>query len=171
MRRLLLWAVLSLFISNTLESRVHEYYFSVTEIEFNETESRFEIVMNMFSDNLALALDREFSIKSEIGTIDEIQNIEDFIFRYILDNFAMQAHGKKLELELIGIDANLNQTTIFLQTETLEPRPQYVKFFNQLLIKEYSDQSNVMHLLSNGVGMTGTTSESERYIEIELIRN
>ena len=171
MPRFLLWTVLSLFFSNPIQSKFHDYYFSVAEIEFNQTEMRFEIIINMFSDNLSLALDKKFSIKSEIGTSEQILEAEDYVFRYILENFAMQVQGSKLDLEFVGMEADLNQATIFLQTLPLEHRPKKVNFFNQLLVREYPDQSNIIHLLSNGLGMTGTTNESKRFTEIELIKN
>ena len=74
-------------ISFSSVSEVHEFHLSKSIINYSTEEKSIQITMNMFIDDLELALKSEGADSLKLCTRSEKASAEDYIYKYILDSY------------------------------------------------------------------------------------
>ena len=133
-----------LFLSLSVVSRAHEYYFAFAEVEYNVETQRFEGTIIFTTHDLEKAIQEEYPEFPIMDTMSVRNQHFSQVGERINDGFYIQVNGQrqKIKLEFLGIENFLTGTTnIYFQSEKIESIND-IKFGFKLLMDEYDGQQN-----------------------------
>lgn len=136
--------VLILFLSLSVVSRAHEYYFAFAEVEYNVETQRFEGTIIFTTHDLEKAIQEEHPEFPIMDTMSVRNPGFELVRERIKEGFYIQVNGlrQKIKLEFLGIENFLTGTTnIYFQSERIESISD-IKFGFKLLMDEYDGQQN-----------------------------
>ena len=88
---LLFLAILPLFAFTA-----HKYYLSNTQINFNDKNQSLEIIINVFMDDIELAVNTDYSINLQLTTEKELQNSDEYFEKYLKEKLPMEREKQSL---------------------------------------------------------------------------
>ena len=74
------------FLLISLAFTTHKYYLSLTQIEYNKDQNSLEVIINVFMDDIELAINKEYAIDLNLTTKDEIKNTDIYFNNYLTKN-------------------------------------------------------------------------------------
>ena len=125
----------------------HEFYVSVSYMEYDEKRNAIEIQKKIFFDDLELAIKKKNNMKSFDILNSELDFINQNIEQYLTESIEFIIDGKNTDINYLGHE--YINGTISCYFEVLK-----VKRFNQLIIKDASlfssfvDQENLIYFES-----------------------
>ena len=75
MKKLLILLIGISFLSFT----DHKYYLALTEIEHNTKSNSIQMIMNVFMDDIELAIEKDQGTNLKLTTKDEPKNVDDYL--------------------------------------------------------------------------------------------
>ena len=67
-----------LLIIPLLAFSAHKYYLSLTQLSYNDKNKSIELIMNVFVDDIEIALNKEYSINVQLKTQKELENSTNY---------------------------------------------------------------------------------------------
>lgn len=129
-------------------SAVHPFYMSVTEIRYNAPRKTLEISCRIFSDDLENALKKQHNTTFDIIRPANRPAVDTMIARYLTRHLQLNADGKALSLHYLGYRIEEDATWCFLEVKGVPP-PKKLDLQNDILYKEHSTQSHMIHAIVN----------------------
>jgi len=87
---------LLLFIALPLLSfTAHKYYLSLTQINYKSEAKAVQIIINVFMDDIELALNKDFDIDLQLTTKRELKNNDVYFEKYLKNKLAFKVDGKE----------------------------------------------------------------------------
>lgn len=127
----------------------HEFFVSVTEGEYKETENTFQFTIKFIGHDLEKVLEMSGTPELNLGTKQELADANEYILKYINNHFSINCNDKNVQLKMIGKEVG-NDDFIFcyLESEKVE-NIQNIEIKNSLLTEVFSAQENILHLKIN----------------------
>lgn len=150
--------VLILFLSATClftAFRLHPYYMSVTELEYQPAEKEVQIAAKIFIDDLEYALSQEYKQKVEILKEADKKKNEVLLTSFFQKHLKLTINGKPVNYTLIGFDREEEAIWSYLVVKDVSPF-KTATVFTDLLYGFRQDQINILHFKN------GTDRKSKR---------
>lgn len=128
--------------------KLHPYFLSVTEIEYQPQEKSIQIASKIFTDDFEDALSKEFNIKMEISSTTEKKKNEALINLYFQKHLKLFLNGKQLQFELVGFEKQEEAIWTYLEVKNISAL-KTITVFNDLLYQIRQDQINIIHCKYN----------------------
>lgn len=140
MKKLLLFCSFALTL---LSAQAHEFYFAFGEVEYNETNKRLEITLEMSAHDIesdmkktGVVFDKHIENQTQSGTFKK--QLET----YLLNSFSISSDETPVRLSLVGFDVLPNgQLYAYLESVPLELGKSLLFRFD-LLMETFPDQQN-----------------------------
>lgn len=141
----LLLSVIPLFAFSTL----HKYYVALTEIEHNSKSNSVQMIMNVFMDDIEVALNKDYNIDAQISNSNEIKNLDDYFLKYLKKHFKVLINQKEKNYRFIGKEYDGNIVFFYLEIDNIT-EVKTIEIQNDVLIEYFPDQQNLIKAKING---------------------
>ena len=144
---------LILFIASILTApqgvTVHEFHVSKCLVEYKADNAEIQISMNIFIDDLELALESRGVEKQFIGTNKESEEADAFIEKYINQVFQIEIDAQGLvDPIFLGKEISEDLTSIWCYMQIPMQQPiQSLKIKNSILLETFDDQKNITSII------------------------
>ena len=128
---------------------VHDFHFSRTKAHYNNDTQTLQINMNVFTDDLELALrtmgHEDFKIDIEPDALtDSLMSI------YILAKFRSIHAGQQLKMDWVGYECDYDVTYVYIESEPFS-LDNTLQIDQTLLMDIFDDQENVLDFESSEI--------------------
>tara|TARA_B100001287_G_scaffold40717_1_gene29888 strand:- start:3060 stop:3560 length:501 start_codon:yes stop_codon:yes gene_type:complete len=131
----------------TPNNKVHEYYTSITEINFSVERSKVEVSVEIIAHDLSYLFKKENlgNLKSNIENESEYFE-NDLIESYIVNHLKIFSKQKNIILLYLGNEISLDgKLIIYLEAKMKKPIYE-IEIFNDLLVSSFPNQQNIVNL-------------------------
>lgn len=141
-KKVSVFLMLLLFIGLSSFS-LHKFYVSIYQIDFVPDKKRVEITARIFMDDLNLALEKEFKIKTHIG--EKSQTSEDLILlqKYLNTHLRITVDNTAQVPLFLSTEIDNNVVVVYLKINEIK-KFKSIKIFNNALLDLYPDQQNII---------------------------
>ena len=131
----------------TPKEKVHEYYTSITEINFSVERSKIEVSVEIIAHDISYLFKKENlgNLKSNIENESEYFENE-LIESYIANHLKIFSKQKDITLLYLGNEIGLDgKLVIYLEAKMKKPIYE-IEIFNDLLVSSFPNQQNIVNL-------------------------
>lgn len=140
--------LLLLFIIPLFAFSAHKYYLSLTQIKFKEESKSVQIIINVFMDDIELALNKDYNIDLQLTTKKELPKSDVYFEKYLREKLQFKLDGVSKEFKYIGKEYDGELVYFYLEIENISQLNK-IQVVNKLLIKHFPEQQN---LIKSNVG-------------------
>ena len=94
--------IASIFLLFTLAFTAHKYYLSLTQIEYNKNQNSLEVIINVFMDDIELAINKEYDVDLRLTTKEELEDVNSYFQKYLRENLRFSINNKLVDYSFIG---------------------------------------------------------------------
>lgn len=145
MKSLSLFLAFLLFPILNSNNNTHEYYVSVTEIEYVETQNSLQIISQIFIDDFETLLRKRYDETITLDVDNEPEVVEDYMNRYLRDKLKINVNGSAVNFKFIGKEYKEDITYCYLEVENVS-EIKSIELSNQILFDVFSDQQNIVRM-------------------------
>ena len=138
-------SVLLLLLIPLLSFSVHKYYLSLTQIEYNQESKSLEIIINVFMDDIELALNKDYNIDLQLTTKLELENPDQYFEKYLREKLHFKVQDQAFDFNYLGKEYEGDLVYFYLEIPNIET-PQPLEIHNQILLQYFDEQQNVVKL-------------------------
>ena len=131
------------FLLISLAFTTHKYYLSLTQIEYNKDQNSLEVIINVFMDDIELAINKEYAIDLNLTTKDEIKNTDIYFNNYLTKNLTFAINNELVKHTYIGKEYEGDLVYFYLEIAVKE-NPTSLEVFNTILLTYFEQQQNVV---------------------------
>ena len=142
--------ILLLFLIPLLSFGTHKYYLSLTQIKYKSEAKAVQIIINVFMDDIELALNTDFNIDLQLTTKKELKNNDVYFEKYLKDKLQFKIDNQPKNFNYIGKEYDGDLVFFYLEIENIE-NVKDIGITNTILTKHFPDQQN---LIKTKVGST-----------------
>lgn len=125
---------------------LHPFYVSVTEAKYNKEARTLECSVRIFTDDLERALkDRGYGVLN-LDSEEESAQADSLIGHYVLSTFTVVTDKGKRRLVYVGREYEEDGTYVHFQAEAISTRFKWVEMHTSLLVEQFEDQRNIIHV-------------------------
>lgn len=133
---------------STSDSNYHEFYLSVTDINYIQEEKSLQVISRVFTDDFEDVLNKRYNKDFKLIPKFEVKEIDVFIEKYIRDKFILETNRGQLTFKYVGRKYEDDMIYLFLEVENLEAF-EVLTVENSILIDLFEEQKNMIHFKSN----------------------
>ncbi len=137
------------FFLTAFKAGTHEFYLSVTEIEYKAEKQSLQIITRVFTDDFENVLRERFNDDIRLVEDNEDGPVKEMIEKYLSQKLALKAGSKNLDLNYLGKEYESDQVVLYIEAENVKPFKQ-IEVTNTILTDLFDDQKNVVHVTVNG---------------------
>ena len=138
----------SFFLLSGFKSGAHEFYLSVTEIEYNNEKQSLQIITRIFIDDFEDVLNERYGAELQLSEEAEEGAVAENISKYLKQKLRLQVNGEELQLNYLGKEYDADQLVLYIEVENLAPFNK-IEVTNEILTDLFDDQKNVVHVKVN----------------------
>ncbi|WP_037315301.1 DUF6702 family protein [Salegentibacter sp. Hel_I_6] len=139
----------SFFLLSAFKSGDHEFYLSVTEIEYNNEKQSLQIITRVFIDDFQNVLNERYSEDLQLSEGDEEGPVLENITKYLAQKLRLNTNGIELQLNYLGKEYDADQLILYIEVENVSSFNN-IEVTNGILTDLFDDQKNVVHVKVNG---------------------
>lgn len=132
-----------IFLLFTLAFTSHKYYLSLTQIEYNKDQNSLEVIINVFMDDIELAINKEFDVDLRLTTKQELEDVDIYFEKYLRKNLSFLVNNKPVEYNFIGKEYEGDLVYFYIESSTIE-NPVTLQINNTILFAYFEQQQNVI---------------------------
>ena len=136
---------LLIFIIPLLAFSAHKYYLSMTEIVYDEKENSFQMITNVFMDDIELALNSDYNIDLQLTTKNELKDSDVYFATYLKDKLKFRIEGKEQPFTYLGKEYEGDLVYFYLEINNVKTT-QSLEIENTILCQYFKDQQNIVKL-------------------------
>ena len=141
--------VFSVLIMISLWANAHKFYTSLTQVEYNMGTRSAEVIMNMYTDDLEIAVSHKFNRKVKSSDKDFI----NLCYQYLDTKFQMKdSKNHLLKNEYVGLEFKGDMASVYLEIK-LSQGLNEMHLKQVTLLDTYSEQTNIVNI-KNGKNKT-----------------
>lgn len=140
----------SLFVLTAFKTGAHEFYLSVTEIEYKEEKQSLQIITRVFTDDFEEVLRKRFDDDIRLSIDSEEGPVEEMTEKYLNQKLQINIDGKTLQLNYLGKEYDSDQVILYIEVEDVTTFSE-IEVNNAILTDLFDDQKNVVHVKVNGI--------------------
>jgi len=129
-------------------SSSHDIHFSKSSIDYNQKSNTLQVVINVFTDDLELAIERSHDkLDLEIGAETQHESTDSLVADYSVNQIVFKIDNKHVDFNFIGFEYDYDICYLYLESDTLSIE-QYDEILLgvKLFFEVYDDQENVVDL-------------------------
>ena len=126
-------------------SERHEYYVSVTNIEYAEAQQSLQIISQIFIDDFETLLRRRYDDTIILAEKDEPKQVDTYMDRYLSDKLKIKVNGRPVTFNFIGKEYKDDITYCYLEIQNI-PSIQSIEVSNRALFDVFTEQQNIVRL-------------------------
>lgn len=138
----------SFFLLSAFKSGAHEFYLSVTEIEYNNEEQSLQIITMVFIDDFQNVLNERFDADIQLSQEAEEGAVTEHISKYLNQKLRLKIDGEELQLNYLGKEYDADQLVLYIEVENVAAFDE-IEVTNEILTDLFDDQKNVVHVKVN----------------------
>lgn len=138
----------SFFLLSAFKSGAHEFYLSVTEIEYNNEEQSLQIITRVFIDDFQNVLNERYDADIQLSEEAEEGAVTEYISKYLNQKLRLKTNGEELQLNYLGKEYDADQLVLYIEVENVASFNQ-IEVTNEILTDLFDDQKNVVHVKVN----------------------
>lgn len=142
---------LLLFCLFTLSSSspvAHEFYMSVTEIEYKKDKNSLQIITRVFIDDFENVLRQRYDDDIRLSYEKEEGDVRKYIQKYLEQKLKLETGDQNLKLNFLGKEYDADQIVLYIEAENVMPF-KTITVQNSILMDLFNDQKNVVHVTLN----------------------
>ena len=137
--------VLFLFLIPLFAFSAHKYYLSMMEIEYSEEQQSLQIIINVFMDDIELAINSEYTVDLRLDTKQEMKDTDVYFEKYLKETLKFKVEDKESTFNYLGHEYDSDLVFFYLEIPQIK-NPQPLEVHNTILVKYFEDQKNVVKL-------------------------
>ncbi len=127
----------------------HDFHVSITEVEQNAENGRFEFTVKIFTDDLEQALMTEGTEKLLLGEEMEHEQADTYLTKYVQKRLLLTCAETEIDLVFIGKEVELDATWMYFESSVIPICPE-VSIQSFLLTDVFEDQQNIIKARREG---------------------
>lgn len=127
----------------------HEYYVSVTNIEYVEEQESLQIISQIFIDDFEKLLRERYDDTIILAPDNNKDSIEKYMERYLEDKLKLEVNAKPVTFKFIGKEYKDDITYCYLEIENISALKS-VAVENQILFDVFPEQQNILRIKGLG---------------------
>jgi hypothetical protein len=131
-----------LLLSNTTQ---HEYYVSVTKIEYAKEQQSLQIISQIFIDDFETLLRQRYDENITLAPDGDVKVINDYMNRYLSDKLKISVNGKPLDWVFIGKEYKDDIVYCYLEIENIT-NITTIEVINRALFDVFEEQQNIVRI-------------------------
>ena len=139
---ILVFLIFPVFTTNVIG---HEYYVSVTNIEYVEEQQSLQIISQIFIDDFEKLIRERYDESVTLDIENEAEVIETYMRRYIEDKLKVSVNGKTLKFKFIGKEYIDDIVYCYLEIQNISAI-RSIAITNQILFDVLQEQQNIVRL-------------------------
>ena len=154
----------------TVSAPAHDFHFSRTVVRYLADRQEVQVEMQLFIDDLELALTEAGAPKLHLGTELEDPDTDRYLAAYFDKHFKLYWDGEELAREMIGFEPSDDMQALWIYfVATAEEAPSKLRILQSCLTEIYSDQRNLVQVNLGEAGKTnylldsGKTEEEQAF--------
>lgn len=150
---------------------LHPYYVSIWDIAVNNQTQTVQITTKVFLNDFEVGLNtmhgtQKWEWQSKDSTAQK--KLDSLVVAYINASALLLVDGEKLELNFLGKEVELDVCYLYFESPKWDLAPKELEIKNYFLIKEISDQMNIVHVTFNGNKKSFLMHKSETSVSLKL---
>lgn len=137
---LLFLAVLPLFAFS-----MHKYYLSNTQMEYVEKQQSIQIIINVFMDDIELAINKHYKVDLQLTTKKELSNSDIYFEKYLNEKLKFKIDEQPVSYSYLGKEYEGDLVYLYLEIANVKD-PKQIEVQNTILTANFDDQKNVVQL-------------------------
>lgn len=129
-------------------SNLHEFYLSVTDIEYVEDEQSIQIISRVFIDDFEDVLNKRYRKDLVLIPNKEKEETEFYIEKYINDKLQIDTDKNTQKLNYLGKKYEDDMIYLFIEIKNV-PKFNAIEIENLILTDLYQEQKNMIHFKAN----------------------
>ena len=135
-------------VFSALIAFAHPFYVSITSVDYNPSKKRVEVSCRLFYDDLEVALKNQLGQHIDVIHPKNKAAADSAISKYIRQNFKINVNNQPRNLRYVGYEIEEDVAWCYLEVSDV-PAISRLDIVNQLLFKDFKNQSNIMHIKVN----------------------
>lgn len=135
-------------VFSALIAFAHPFYVSITSVDYNPSKKRVEVSCRLFYDDLEVALKNQLGQHIDVIHPKNKAAADSAISKYIRQNFKINVNNQPRNLRYVGYEIEEDVAWCYLEVSDV-PAISKLDIVNQLLFKDFKNQSNIMHIKVN----------------------
>lgn len=123
----------------------HEYYVSVTKIEYAKEQQSLQIITQIFINDFEKLLRERFDESITLDEEAEPKIIETYMKRYLADKLKINVNGASVGFKFIGKEYKDDITYCYLEIENIS-EIKSIEVINRTLFDVIPEQQNIVRL-------------------------
>lgn len=136
----LLLLIIPLFAFTT-----HKYYLSLTQIEYKKESQSLQIIINVFMDDIEIALNKDYSIDLQLTTKQELKDADEYFTKYLTEKLNFTVNNQNVKFKYIGKEYEGDLVYFYLEIDNIK-NPTSLEVENKILLKHFEEQQNVVKM-------------------------
>ncbi len=133
-----------LFVSvGLLSYNVHKYYLSLTQIKFKEEQKSVQIIINVFMDDIELALNKDYNIDLQLTTKTELKDNNVYFEKYLKDKLQFKINGEFQVYNYLGKEYDGDLVFFYLEIQNIASITT-IEVTNNILTFHFPTQQNLI---------------------------
>ncbi|HSP11181.1 MAG TPA: DUF6702 family protein [Salegentibacter sp.] len=138
------------FVLTSSKVTAHEYYLSVTEINYKDESQSLQIITRVFIDDFENVLRKRFNDDIRLVKDTEEGPVKKMIERYLEQKLQIRSGGQQHQLNYLGKEYDNDQVILYIEVKDVKPFKE-IDITNSILTDLFDDQKNVVHVKVDGV--------------------
>lgn len=148
MKSLQLLIAFFLLLILTSSSKIHEYYVSITKMEYVKEQKSLQIISQIFIDDFEKLLRQRYDEKITLDAKNELKQVETYMQRYLEDKLKISINRNEVNFKFIGKEYEDDIVYCYLEVENVSDLKS-VTVVNRILFDLYPEQQNIVRLKLN----------------------
>ncbi len=137
------------------EKGFHPIHVSTTNIEYNKTDNKLEVICTVYTDDFEAALEKQNHTKIDLTKAEMHTAMDALVKSYVAGNL----------LSYLGYEINKEAVDIYLESDKTPPPVKKVAVEVSLLQNLFDDQINIVHIIVNGVRKSEKLDYPDKKVE------
>ena len=138
----------SFFLLSAFKSGAHEFYLSVTEIEYKAEQESLQIITRVFIDDFQKVLNDRYQADLQLSEEAEQGAVKENINKYLAQKLKINIGGEDLQLDYLGKEYDADQLILYIEVKNVASF-NTIEVSNGILTDLFDDQKNVVHVKVN----------------------
>ena len=147
-KTLLIIVWLCLGLVNIASSKQHEYYVSVTNVEYAEKQQSIQIISQIFIDDFEALIKKRYNDEVVLAIDNELETVDFYMERYLKKKLQLSINGKEVQFKFLGKQYQDDIAFCYLEIEEI-PLINTITIVNDILFDLYDDQENIVRTKIN----------------------
>lgn len=128
----------------------HEYYLSVTNVNYAEKEDAIQITTRIFIDDLEKAIKERYEVPLKMATQKELPETDTYVEKYLRSKFLVYLDGEQKSYDYLGKKYDNDVIVCYLEIPKVKfKRLSQISVINEVLTDVFEDQQNILHFKLN----------------------